>query len=89
MHSAFFLAVFQEPSSEEMPMRLISATPLLLSILVGFLLGLVAVGILRVRHHPAELDAAVRPDDVLVGFVALAAFAMGAFLTYLLFGLLL
>ena len=70
-------------------MKLISATPLLLSILVGFLLGLVAIGILRVRHHPAELSSTIRPDDVLVGFVALAAFAMGAFLTYLLFGLLL
>jgi hypothetical protein len=56
---------------------------------VGFLLGLVVVGILRLRHHPAETGSIAIPDDVLVGFVALAAFAMGAFLTYLLFGLLL
>ncbi len=70
-------------------MKFISAIPLLLSILVGFLLGLVAVGILRLRHHPAEAGSTVISDDVLVGFVALAAFAMGAFLTYLLFGLLL
>jgi hypothetical protein len=72
-----------------MVMKLISAIPLLLSILVGFLLGLVAVGILRLRRHPTAAGAAVIADDVLVGFVALAAFAMGAFLTYLLFGLLL
>jgi hypothetical protein len=70
-------------------MKFISAIPLLLSILVGFLLGLVVVGILRLRHHPAETGSIAIPDDVLVGFVALAAFAMGAFLTYLLFGLLL
>ena len=70
-------------------MKFISAIPLLLSILVGFLLGLVAVGIVRLRHHPAAVGSTERPDDVLVGFVALAAFAMGAFLTYLLFGLLL
>ena len=63
-----------------------SATPLLLSILVGLLLGLVAVSFLRLRHHPAEAGSTVIPDDVLVGFVALAAFAMGSFLTYLLFG---
>jgi hypothetical protein len=74
---------------EEIVMKFISAIPLLLSILVGFLLGLVAVGILRLRHRPAEVGSTMIPDDVLVGFVALAAFAMGAFLTYLLFGLLL
>jgi hypothetical protein len=80
--------VTQKLQNEEMVMKFISATPLLLSILVGFLLGLVALGILRLRRHPAEADSTVIPDDVLVGFVALAAFAMGAFLTYLLFGLL-
>jgi ABC-type amino acid transport system permease subunit len=81
--------VAERQQSEETIMNFISATPLLLSILVGFLLGLVAVGLLRLRHHPVEVGSAARPDDVLVGFVALAAFAMGAFLTYLLFGLLL
>jgi ABC-type amino acid transport system permease subunit len=81
--------VAERQQSEETIMNFISATPLLLSILVGFLLGLVAVGLLRLRHHPAEVGSAARPDEVLVGFVALAAFAMGAFLTYLLFGLLL
>ena len=70
-------------------MEFITAIPLLLSILVGFLLGLVVVGILRLRHHPTGAGSTVIPDDVLVGFMALAAFAMGAFLTYLLFGLLL
>jgi ABC-type amino acid transport system permease subunit len=74
---------------EKTVMKFMSATPLLLSILVGFLLGLVAVGILRLRHHPVDADSTAIPDDVLMGFVALAAFAMGAFLTYLLVGLLL
>jgi hypothetical protein len=69
-------------------MRFISATPLLLSILVGFLLGLVAIGILRLHRQPTEGGSTAIADDVLVGFVALAAFAMGAFLTYILFGFL-
>ena len=69
-------------------MGFISAAPLLLSILVGLVLGLVAVGILRLRHHPLGAASTMIPDDVLVGFVALAVFSMGAFLTYLLSGLL-
>ena len=64
------------------------AIPLLLSALVGFLLGLVAVGLLRLGHQPAETGSTASPGDVLVGFLALAAVAMGAFLTYLLVGLL-
>ena len=70
-------------------MNLVGAIPLLISVLVGLLLGLVTVGILRLRSHPAESSWPVTNDGLLLGLLALAAFAMGVFLTYLMFGLLL
>jgi hypothetical protein len=70
-------------------MKFISAMPLLLSILVGFLLGLVTVGLLRLRRSPSEGSLPENGDGLLLGLLALAAFAMGVFLTYLLLGLLL
>lgn len=63
--------------------------PLLVSVLVGFLLGLVTVGLLRLRRSPAGDSLPETGDPVLLGLLALAAFAMGVFLTYVLFGLLL
>jgi hypothetical protein len=63
--------------------------PLVISIMVGFLLGLVAVGFLRLRHSPTEGSLPRSGDGLLLGLLTLAAFAMGVFLTYLLFGLLL
>jgi hypothetical protein len=69
-----------------MAMSFTNTIPFLLSILVGFLLGLVTVGVLRLRRHPADDASAGIPDDVLVGFLALAAFALGVFLTYVLLG---
>jgi hypothetical protein len=69
-------------------MKLISAMPLLLSILVGFLLGLVTVGLLRLRRSPSEGSLPGSGDGLLLGLLTLAAFAMGVFLTYLLLGLL-
>jgi hypothetical protein len=74
---------------EETVMKLIGATPLVLSILVGFLLGLVTVGLLRLRRSPTEGDVPGTGDALLLGLLALAAFALGIFLTYILFGLLL
>jgi hypothetical protein len=70
-----------------MVMKFFGAVPLLISILVGFLLGLVAVGLLRLRHSPAEGKVPGTGDALLLGMLALAAFALGAFLTYVLFGL--
>lgn len=70
-------------------MELFGATPLVISILVGFLLGLVTVGLLRLRHSPTEGSLPANGDGLLLGLLTLAAFAMGAFVTYLLFGLLL
>jgi len=70
-------------------MKLFSTVPLVISILVGFLLGLVTLGILRLRHSPTESSLQGTGDALLLGLLALAAFAMGIFVTYLLFGLLL
>jgi len=70
-------------------MKFSGAIPLLISLLVGLLLGLVTVGVLRLRSHPAEGSWPVANDGLLLGLLALAAFAMGAFVTYLMFGLLL
>jgi hypothetical protein len=72
-----------------MAMKLFSTVPLVISILVGFLLGLVTLGILRLRHSPTESSLQGTGDALLLGLLALAAFAMGIFVTYLLFGLLL
>jgi hypothetical protein len=65
--------------------QFMSAIPLMISVLTGLLLGLVTWGLLRLRRSrkdaPMETD-----DDVLLGLLALAAFSLGAFLTYLLLG---
>lgn len=60
---------------------------LLLSILVGLLLGVVAWGFLRVRGHKIGADQMESGDELLLGLLVLAAFASGAFLTYALLGL--
>lgn len=70
-------------------MELSGAIPLVISILVGLLLGLVTVGLLRLRHSPTEGSLPGSSDALLLGLLALSAFAMGVFLTYILFGLLL
>ena len=70
-------------------MRFFGTVPLIVSILVGFLLGLVTVGLLRLRHSPTEGSLPGTSDGLLLGLLTLAAFAMGVFLTYVLFGLLL
>jgi len=70
-------------------MRFNETIPLVISIMVGFVLGLVTVGLLRLRHSPAEGSLPRTGDGLLLGLLTLAAFAMGVFLTYVLFGLLL
>ena len=60
--------------------------PILLSVLVGAVLGLVVWGLQRSRSY-ATGDSAMRTrGDVLVGLLVLAAFALGVFLTYVLIG---
>ncbi len=70
-------------------MKVFGVIPLVISILVGFLLGLVTLGLLRLRHSPTEGSLPESGDGLLIGLLALAAFAMGIFLTYVLVGLLL
>jgi hypothetical protein len=70
-------------------MKFFGTVPLVISIMVGFLLGLVAVGLLRLRHSPAEGNLPGTSDALLLGLLALAAFALGVFLTYMFFGFLL
>jgi hypothetical protein len=69
-------------------MKFAGLAPLAISVLVGLLLGLVTVGLLRLGRSPAEGELGAAGDTLLLGLSALAAFAMGLFLTYLLFGLL-
>lgn len=57
----------------------VQGVPLLLALLVGILLGLATEGLLRNRL-PA------RRSDLLSGMLVLGAFAMGAFVTYVLLG---
>jgi len=70
-------------------MKFFGTVPLLISVLVGLLLGLVTVGFLRLRRSPTQGSLPEAGDALLLGLLALAAFAMGVFLTYMLFGLLL
>ena len=60
--------------------------PLLLIIMLALLFGLVTVGFLRVRRHEADEAAQKASDELLVGLVLLAAFALGVFVTYVLIG---
>jgi len=69
-------------------MEFLGATPLLVSVLVGFLLGLVTSGLLRLRQSPTQDSSAGTSDALLLGLLTLAAFALGIFLTYVLFGVL-
>ena len=58
--------------------------PLLLSVLVGLLLGLVVWGLLRVRRQDSGGSLMGTWDNLLLGLLVLAGVALSAFLTYLL-----
>ena len=62
----------------------IHAAPLLLSLLVGLTLGLAVWGLVRGQDREAGIVWSQTPDGLLIGLLALAAFAMGAFVTYVL-----
>jgi hypothetical protein len=64
-------------------MSLVRLAPLLLSILIGLLLGLIAWGILQVRHAGSDVPAEMG-EEVLLWLLALAGFGMGIFLIYIL-----
>ncbi len=55
----------------------------LLSLMVGLLLGVMTWSQVRSRRHNAS-DGPETRDDLLVAFLVLAAFGLGAFVTYVL-----
>jgi len=63
------------------------AVPLLLIMLVALLLGLVAWGFWRARGQEIDVIPMTSRDDVLLGFLVLAAVALVIFLVYALLGL--
>lgn len=68
-------------------MPAVHAIPLLISILIGLLLGLITWGFLRAWGREFDRAPIEVRDDVLIGLLVLAAFALGIFLTYALLGL--
>jgi hypothetical protein len=66
------------------PMLRIHAAPLLLSLLVGSTLGLAAWGFVRRQDREASIVSSSTSDRLLIGLLTLAAFALGALVTYLL-----
>jgi ABC-type amino acid transport system permease subunit len=72
---------------EDIAMQFVRVVPLLLIMLVAFLLGLVAWGFWRTRGEEIN-DMPMTPrDDVLLGFLMLAAVALVIFMAYALLGL--
>ncbi len=65
-------------------MSSVHAVPLLLGLLVGLLLGLVTWGLLRAVASEASDNITGSGDGLVLALLALAAFSLGAFLTYLL-----
>ena len=68
-------------------MHFVRVIPLLLILLVSLLLGLVAWGFWRTRGQEVGGVPMAPRDDVLLGFLVLAALALVIFLTYALLGL--
>ncbi|GAB4535876.1 MAG: hypothetical protein Kow0063_20700 [Anaerolineae bacterium] len=62
----------------------VHAIPLLLSLLVGLLLGLIIWGLWRANRHEGSALMGTR-DDLLLGLLLLAGFALGVFMAYVLF----
>jgi hypothetical protein len=60
--------------------------PFLLALLVGLLLGLTTGALLRPRANGAAAASQSARADTLTGMLVLGAFAMGAFVTYVLLG---
>jgi hypothetical protein len=64
----------------------VHVVPLLLALLVGLLLGLATGALLRKRAGgDADASQSAR-GDALTGMLVMGAFAMGAFITYVLLG---
>jgi hypothetical protein len=61
--------------------------PLILTMLIALMLGLITYGIWRTRGQELSGTPLTSRDDVLLGFLVLAAVALVVFLTYALLGL--
>ncbi len=68
-------------------MQFVQVTPLILVMLVALLLGLVVWGFWRTRGQEINGIPMTSRDDVLLGFLVLAAVALAVFLVYALLGL--
>ncbi len=60
----------------------IQGVPLVLGILVGLVLSLVVCMFWRTRKAASNAEMTAIRDDLLIGLLALACFALGVFLTY-------
>lgn len=60
----------------------LGAAPLLLSIVLGMLLGVVAWSIVRIRAAEKNNIGSTWDDDLLIGLLVVGALASGVFLTY-------
>ncbi len=68
-------------------MQLVRLIPLILILLIALLLGLVVWGFWRTRGQEIDDNLMTSRDDVLLGFLVLAAVALAIFLVYALLGL--
>lgn len=68
-------------------MSSVHIVPLLLSLLVGLLLGLIAWGLWQAAKQGSGVTLMGTRDGLLLGLLLLAGFAMGVFMTYVLLSL--
>jgi hypothetical protein len=77
----------QKRDPEELTMKLSTAIPLLLSVLLGLVLSLVVWGVVRLRRRTVGDRSWDAESGLLLGLLLLGVFALGVFLTYVLLGL--
>jgi hypothetical protein len=71
----------------EVVIKSANAMPLLLSAMVGYLLGLVTWGVVQRWQHSDRVSHGRSYDEILLILLALATFALGAFVTYIVLGM--
>ncbi len=63
-------------------MSSVFAAPVLLALMSGLVVILLVWGVARVRGRQGGDAALETTDDLIIGFIVLAAFMLGAFLAY-------